>query len=327
MANNKYAGYTPDPSKQKRGEGSTEINNRLDRFNPYEFRKGMDYELTSVGCARLAESTVEEREKATETVLKNLEEHQSYYSGLIQFTAGMNQAGKINEKAFKKYLEENFPNTAGTGMQCVTKEFKDDKMTEPKYDKAEYTKEFKTEMLKEAIKKEIKNILEFTETPAAAKKANKAAAKKAKQDDKDSITTAKGKEAKIKEIEGKIKDEKATIAKNKKTIAPHLKKWNAGTLSSEKYSEAVKKEVEENKECVAKIKEYEKEIEEVTLSEKLARREVAKTMMEKETHLEILNIIKEAGVNLREGAGGVKMYYEIAKTAYQEGFMAGLHRN
>ena len=85
MANNKLHGYTPDPSKQKRGEGSTEINNRLDRFNPYEFRKGMDYELTSIGCARLSESTIEEREKSTETVLKNLEEHQAYYSALIQY--------------------------------------------------------------------------------------------------------------------------------------------------------------------------------------------------------------------------------------------------
>jgi len=49
-------------------------------------------------------------------------------------------------------------------------------------------------------------------------------------------------------------------------------------------------------------------------------------MMEKDTHMEILNIMKEAGVNLREGAGGIKMYYEIAKTAYQEGFMAGLKK-
>ena len=50
-------------------------------------------------------------------------------------------------------------------------------------------------------------------------------------------------------------------------------------------------------------------------------------MMEKATHLEILDIIKEAGINLREGADGIKVYYEIAKTAYQEGFMAGLQKN
>ena len=49
--------------------------------------------------------------------------------------------------------------------------------------------------------------------------------------------------------------------------------------------------------------------------------------MERDTHMEILNIIKEAGVSLREGSEGVKMYYEIAKTAYQEGFMAALDKN
>ena len=64
MANNKLYGYTPKTSNEKDG-------NRLDRFNPYEFRKGMDYELTNIGVARLAESTPEEREKATESVLKN----------------------------------------------------------------------------------------------------------------------------------------------------------------------------------------------------------------------------------------------------------------
>ena len=37
MANNKYAGYTPTPSKEK-----FEMGNRLDRVNPYEFRKGMN---------------------------------------------------------------------------------------------------------------------------------------------------------------------------------------------------------------------------------------------------------------------------------------------
>ena len=65
MANNRLYGYTPNPTKEKEG-------NRLDRLNPYEFRKGMDYELTAIGCSRLAESTPEEREKATETVLFSL---------------------------------------------------------------------------------------------------------------------------------------------------------------------------------------------------------------------------------------------------------------
>jgi hypothetical protein len=78
MANNKLHGYTPKTSNEKDG-------NRLDLYNPYEFRKGMDYELTAVGCSRLAESTPEEREKATESVLKNLESHGGYYTSLIIF--------------------------------------------------------------------------------------------------------------------------------------------------------------------------------------------------------------------------------------------------
>ena len=60
----------------------------------------MDYELVDMGCSRLAESTVEERETATEKVLKNLKEHGGYYSALIQFEGGMNQAGKIDESSF-----------------------------------------------------------------------------------------------------------------------------------------------------------------------------------------------------------------------------------
>ena len=69
-----------------------------------------------------------------------------------------------------------------------------------------------------------------------------------------------------------------------------------------------------------------KEKEDIALKEKLDKREVAKTMMEKDTHMAILEIIKEYGISLREGSQGVKAYYEIAKTAYQEGFMAGLHK-
>ena len=49
--------------------------------------------------------------------------------------------------------------------------------------------------------------------------------------------------------------------------------------------------------------------------------------MEKDTHIAILEIIKEYGISLREGSDSIKPYYEIAKIAYQEGFMAGLHRN
>ncbi len=59
MANNKYAGYTPDSKKEELVQGGQ--SNRLDRVNPYEFRKGMDYELTALGCARLQESTLKKK--------------------------------------------------------------------------------------------------------------------------------------------------------------------------------------------------------------------------------------------------------------------------
>ena len=75
MANNKFYGYTPKKDETTVGwdKGWRTGGNRLDKINPYEFRKGMDYELTAMGVSRLQESTPEEREKATETVLKNLD--------------------------------------------------------------------------------------------------------------------------------------------------------------------------------------------------------------------------------------------------------------
>ena len=123
MANDKYYGYSPKKETQKPSTGVTDVGTRLDRVNPYEFRKGMDVELTSLGVSRLAESTPEEREKATETVLKNLEEHSAYYSALIQYKTGMNQGGPINETSFKKYLE-NYTSKRGDGMVEVNTEIK-----------------------------------------------------------------------------------------------------------------------------------------------------------------------------------------------------------
>ena len=118
--------------------------NRLDNFNPSEFRKGMDYELTAVGCSRLAESTEDERRKATENVLKNLEEHGGYYTSLITYeTQFRNEIEGIKKPSFKTWLAEQGENQ----MKEVGKkgaEFKNDKMTE----------------LKEAIKTEVKSILE-----------------------------------------------------------------------------------------------------------------------------------------------------------------------
>ena len=311
MANNKYAGYTPTPSKEK-----FEMGNRLDRVNPYEFRKGMDYELTKMGCSRLAESTPEEREKSTEAVIKNLEEHAAYYSALIQFEAGMNQGGKINESSFKKYLE-SYTSERGDGMVEVNKEIKDDKMDKPKNADLNTIKMKTIQPLKEAITQEIKNIL------SEAKKD-----KEESDDDKDKKASkgAKGMAKKMKALDKEVEKLEKEKDKNKEKLKPSLDKFKDGKMSADEYREKTKSLVDRNKEIVKRVKEIEKEKDAISLSEKLGRREVAKTMMEKDTHMAILEIIKEYGVSLREGSQGVKAYYEIAKTAYQEGFMAGLHK-
>ena len=312
MANNKYAGYTPTPSKEK-----FEMGNRLDRVNPYEFRKGMDYELTKMGCSRLAESTPEEREKSTEAVIKNLEEHAAYYSALIQFEAGMNHGGKINESSFKKYLE-SYTSERGDGMVEVNKEIKDDKMDKPKNADLNTIKMKTIQPLKEAITQEIKNIL------SEAKKD-----KEESDDDKDKKASkgAKGMAKKMKALDKEVEKLEKEKDKNKEKLKPSLDKFKDGKMSADEYREKTKSLVDRNKEIVKRVKEIEKEKDAISLSEKLGRREVAKTMMEKDTHMAILEIIKEYGVSLREGSEGVKAYYEIAKTAYQEGFMAGLHKN
>jgi hypothetical protein len=275
----------------------------------------MDYELTQLGVSRLAESTPDEREKATESVLKNLEEHKAYYSALIHFEGGMNHGNKITETSFKKWLENYMPGDPGTGMVEVDKEIKDDKMIEPKYDKKEYTIQ-----LKEAIKKEISNILG---------EAKKDKDEEMSDDDKDKKASkgAKGKEKALAALDKEIEKLNAEKDKNKEKLSVPLKRYKDGKLTADEYRKLSDTTVKRNKEIVARLGEIEKEKEAISLNEKLGRREVAKTMMEKDTHMAILEIIKEYGISLREGSQGVKAYYEIAKTAYQEGFMAGLHRN
>ena len=324
MANNKLYGYTPKmrkPSSDKgkayagleKGKTYENLGNRLDRVNPYEFRKGMDYELIALGCSRLAESTPEEREKATESVLKNLDEHQAYYSALIQFEGGMNQGSKINESSFKKYLEA-YTSERGEGMVEVDKEIKDDKMVDAKPNDLNTIKMKTIQPLKEAISQEIKNILSEKKGDDDAK------------DEKKAAKGAKGKDKKLKALDKEVDKLEKEKDKNKTKLQPDLKKYKDGKMSADDYRKKSKTLVDRNKEINARLDAIKKEKEEIALKEKLDKREVAKTMMEKDTHMAILEIIKEYGISLREGSQGVKAYYEIAKTAYQEGFMAGLHK-
>ena len=387
MANNKLYGYTPTTSKEKEG-------NRLDQYNPYEFRKGMDYELTSMGCMRLAESTIEEREKATESVLKNLESHPAYYSGLIQFEAGMNHAGKIDGKNFKTWLKDHFEVNKmqeiqnGFDRKNVTSDVRakslktpkfDDQMTEPKgYNKKDYTTPFETkpsplkeEQLRKTIRNEALKILkeqDEEEFDADVDKADKAATKAAKKSkssnrfdlEREAIKDLlyrgkKGKESeyteeepapksildiknqmldlyknKFKGKEGGVDDYNAELKKVnekfKKILEKHVKtfgeegKGNNVTLNivyGEKLPDTIKL-------LGARLKTLEKEEEEDIVSANELRREVAKTDMTREQHIKLLEIIKKHGVSLREGAMGVKQYYNIAKEAYLEGVANGL---
>ena len=294
MANDKWGGYTP-----KKEEFPT----KLDSVNPFEFRKGMDIELTSLGVSRLAESTPEEREKCTETVLNNLEGHGGYYTSLMTYETEYRNIDK--KPTFKQWLSEQ----DDTQMKEVDKTFKNDKMEE----------------LKEAIKAEVKAMLSEVKGKEADK-INKADAKAEKDAEKSASKGAKGKDKALKALEKEAEKLKKDKDKNKDKLSAPLQKYKDGKLTADEYKKLSAELVKANKEINARLSDIEKEKDDITLKEKLGRREVAKTMMEKDTHMEILNIMKEAGVNLREGAGGIKMYYEIAKTAYQEGFMAGLNK-
>ena len=311
MANNKFSGYTPKKEDTLPNKGIPGSGTRLDRVNPYEFRKGMDYELVSMGCSRLAESTIEERETATEKVLKNLEEHQSYYSALIQFESGMDHAKPINETSFKKYLE-NFKSN-GTGMVEVGKDIKNDKMVEPKYDKKEYTIQ-----LKEAIKKEVVKLLKEDEDKEPSKKDVK----------KSGMSLSKTKDKLI-----KLKDKKQSLMDKRKKMFGDYKDKIQGLdpdkakKEFDKYAKKQEPVTQEIKDIEKEMKSLENTLEEAKQDEKELRREAAKTMMGKDIHMEILNIIKEKGISLREGAEGVRVYYEIAKLAYMEGLTAGMRNN
>ena len=311
MANDKFYGYSPKnvkPSDKKgqayagleKGGTYENLGNRLDRVNPYEFRKGMDYELTQLGVSRLAESTPEEREKATESVLTNLEEFGGYYSALIHYeTQFRNQE---NKPTFKTFLKEFYEETK---MKEITDK-KDNQMEEPKYDKSLYT-------LKEAIKNEVKNILVEVKDNKEDDKEEKKATKGAKK-------TSKGMKALDKE-EDNLRDKKKKLQDK---VKPLIQDFNNKKIDKEKYLKKVGDIPQQIKDINKRLSDINKEKEDIIVKEKEDRRTVAETAMDREVHMELLNIIKEQGISLREGSDSIRPYYEIAKMAYMEGLTAGL---
>ena len=330
MANNKFYGYNPKPSNNKEG-------NRLDRVNPYEFKKGMDYELMELGCNRLAESTPEERMNSTETVLKNLNTHQAYYSGLIHYETQF-RGDTVKKPPFANWLENFF---SETDMKPISEK----------------------DRLKEAIKTQIKkSLLEKKSFPDLTGDGEVTYADVLKgrgvfeQDDDFDIddeevtkTATKAGNKKGKGIKG-LDNEAEALDKEKESLKDKMfpliqafkaKKKGKKPYGKEDYEADLKKIKTADKSSVAtgegndhvtdrikainkRLDIIEKEKEEIVLKEKMDKRAVAETVMDRGVHKELLNIIKEYGISLEEGAEHIRTYYEIAKTSYMEGLTAGL---
>lgn len=131
--NDNFYGYKRNPNKTK---GKVGVDLEFESVNPYEFKKGMYTELEKLGTT-LRESDEDQREKATETVLKNLKDVPAYYSYMEHYeTTTRNMDRKPSFKTFLKELE-------GHSMKEVTEKFTEDKMKEIK--------------LKESIRAEVRN--------------------------------------------------------------------------------------------------------------------------------------------------------------------------
>lgn len=362
MANNKYYGYSPKPKKGSIGVPYGN-DNRLDRVNPYEFKKGMDYELATMGISRLNESTPDQRQVSTDKVLKNLANYPAYYSCKIQYeTEYRNVQGK--KPSFNKYLKEKYENK----MKPVDQTYKNDKMV----------------ALKEAIKNEIRSILSEKKRPdypdvdkdgdreesmekalkdkeAKAKDKGKNEAygdekvdndgfpagvsdkdkekikglKKEDDDDapddddvaKKAAKSAKKKAKGVKGIEKEIaakKDEKKSL---KAKIDPLIAKFKDKSLDKDSYMKKVGDTPKRIKALNDEIAKLEKSLDAALVKETDDMREVAATAMGRDVNRRLLEIIKESGANLYEGAAGVKMHYDIARKAYMEGLTAGLNKD
>jgi len=135
--NDEFYGKKGKPNKLKNNPGNVDL--EFESINPYEFKKGMNYELNKIGVLTLREASEEDREKATETILKNLKDVPAYYSYMIHYeTVTRNMDRKPSFKSFLKELE-------GHSMKEVGDKFTEDKMKEIK--------------LKESIRAEVKELI------------------------------------------------------------------------------------------------------------------------------------------------------------------------
>lgn len=109
MANNNYYGYTRNPKKVNLQGARGSVDLEFESVNPYEFKKGMNAELAKLGVTGLRESNEEQREKATESVIKNLKDVPAYYSMMEHYETITNrmQGRKPTFKSFVKEMEDH----------------------------------------------------------------------------------------------------------------------------------------------------------------------------------------------------------------------------
>jgi len=131
--NDRFYGYKRNPNKTKGNIAGMDPD--FEAINPYEFKKGMYLELEKMGTT-LRESEEQQREKATETVLKNLKDVPAYYSYMEHYeTVTRNMDRKPSFKTFLKELDSH-------SMKEIGDKFTEDKMKEIK--------------LKESIREEVR---------------------------------------------------------------------------------------------------------------------------------------------------------------------------
>ena len=158
--------------------------------------------------------------------------------------------------------------------------------------------------------------------------------------------TKKGKGVKsLDKEEGALKDEKESLKDKMFPLIQQYKAKKKGKkpYTKEDYEDDLKKIKTSDKSSVAtkeggdnitkrikaiikRLEDIEKEREDIILKEKMDKREVASTMMDRQTHKDLLKIVEECGISMNEGALTVKPYYEIAKMAYMEGLTAGIRQ-
>ena len=133
--NDQFYGKLRQPSKTKGYTGNVDL--EFESINPYEFKKGMNFELNKLGVLSLREANEDERQKATENTIKNLKDVPAYYSYMEHYeTETRNMDRKPSFKTFLKELE-------GHSMKEISEKFTEDKMKELK--------------LKENIRAEVRN--------------------------------------------------------------------------------------------------------------------------------------------------------------------------